>query len=358
MLGAVQKQWLKDTITAAEEPLIMLVSGTSAWISGSAWQVLSPDPDGWGGFTTERAELGTHFAASGKNIFMIAGDAHTIVADDGTGDGHGVSPGNIAYFQGEPGYDTASIKGGPWSAGYYPASEGAATRAYGYMVVTDSGSSISLGFTGYTAPDDTARITLTKNYVVTSDYQKTADDPVPTSDAAAIAVGVPAADVAGTADAVALSVTRAVADAVDAADAVTAVAVLARADADAVPVADSVAVDAARSTADLGRPPTRPRSYRFSRSSSRTRSTPPMPPPTAGRRWPPTRSAPSTRSPSSSRRRPRPRTPPPSLTPPVLPSPGIGRLLTRPGRPIPPGGPPPGLLLIRLPPGTPFRQRR
>lgn len=152
-LGATQKQWLKDTITNATEPVIVIVQ-ESPWVGAA-----SGGDDGWMGFTTERTELANFFAASGKPIVMLAGDMHAVAADNGTN-----APGGITVFQAAPLRQGASIKGGPYSVAPYPASGTTEVQQYGRVVVTDNGSSVSLVFTGYSS-DNTARVTLTETVV-------------------------------------------------------------------------------------------------------------------------------------------------------------------------------------------------
>lgn len=150
-LGATQKQWLKDTITAATEPVIVIVQ-ENPWVGPA-----TANEDNWMGYTTERTELANFFAASGKPIVMLGGDAHILAADNGTN-----AAGGITYFQAAPLHQTSSVKGGPYSAGTYPTTNGVAVESYGRVVVTDDGSTISLAYTGYSA-DNTARISLTKS---------------------------------------------------------------------------------------------------------------------------------------------------------------------------------------------------
>jgi len=151
ILGTVQKQWLKDAISAAIEPVIILVQD-GTWIGTTGG-------DTWGLYPTERTELANYFAASGKQISMLGGDMHGLAADDGTN-----APGGIAVFQAAPLYQNASQKGGPYTVGPYPASGTAIVQQYGRMVVTDNGSTISLAFTGYSS-DNTQRVTMTETYV-------------------------------------------------------------------------------------------------------------------------------------------------------------------------------------------------
>lgn len=152
-LGATQKQWLKDTITATTEQIIVLVNA-EPWIGPAE----APPSDKWMGSDTERQELATFFKASGKNIILLHGDMHAVAADSGVN-----SPGNIPVFCAAPFNNSSSLKGGPYSAGYYPNPVGATVDQYGRCVVTDTGTNISVAFTGYSS-DNTSRITMTMNY--------------------------------------------------------------------------------------------------------------------------------------------------------------------------------------------------
>ncbi|HEX9229200.1 MAG TPA: alkaline phosphatase D family protein [Arthrobacter sp.] len=148
-LGATQKTWLKNTITAATEPVIVIAQ-SAPWIHPP-----EAGDDGWNGYTTERTELANFFVASGKKIVMLAGDMHAVAADSGVN-----SPGGVPLFHASPGEGTSSHKGGPYTVPPYPASGQSATQ-YGRVVVTDTGAQISLTFSGYSAPDNTQRVTLT-----------------------------------------------------------------------------------------------------------------------------------------------------------------------------------------------------
>ena len=154
-LGATQKQWLKNEITNATEPVIIILQD-NPWISSA-----KSGDDAWAGYTTERTELATFFRNSGKNIGMLAGDMHALAADDGTN-----APGGIFVFHAAPLSTSSSIKGGPYTEGTYPTSAGQSVQQYGRVVVTDTGSQISLAFTGYSATN-TARLSLTKTFATT-----------------------------------------------------------------------------------------------------------------------------------------------------------------------------------------------
>ena len=152
MMGTVQKQWFKDIITNASEPLII-------WGNELPWNgpAVAGD-DAWDGYTTERTELANFIVASGKKVAIISGDAHSILADDGTN-----SPGSIPIMGSSALSNTASIKSGPYSQGYYPNPTTGSVRQYGIVNITDAGSYITMDFVGYDTTD-TSRITLSKTY--------------------------------------------------------------------------------------------------------------------------------------------------------------------------------------------------
>jgi alkaline phosphatase D len=138
MLGVEQKQWFKNTIRTATEPVIV-------WINENPW--ISPEvqnSDRWGGYRTERDELARFVEASGKNVAIVSGDMHALAADDGR---H--SAGRIPVFQAAPLYQDSSVKGGPYMRGPIPATEGIRVQQYGVMQVRDRGFEIALEFTGY-----------------------------------------------------------------------------------------------------------------------------------------------------------------------------------------------------------------
>lgn len=82
MLGATQKQWLKDEWLAAKNAGKLIV-----WCSSSVWcidgayttQGINADGDHWGAFTTERAELDDFRSENDvTDIMILFGDSHSI----------------------------------------------------------------------------------------------------------------------------------------------------------------------------------------------------------------------------------------------------------------------------------------
>lgn len=160
LLGATQVQWLKDTITDATEELIV-------WCCENPWiEDAGPGNDAWGSYDTERQDLANFFASCGKPIVILAGDMHGLAYDDGTnapgGNPDSSGDGVMMVCHGGPFYQNASIKGGPYSGGEYPASGSAIVQQYGFLTVTDTGAdTITVEFSGYD-DSDVAQITGSK----------------------------------------------------------------------------------------------------------------------------------------------------------------------------------------------------
>lgn len=150
-LGTTQKQWLKDEITNAVEPVI-IIQNPDPWVGAA-----EAGDDGWFGYTTERTELANHISSSGKNVVILSGDMHAVAYEDGSG-----APGGVTTFNGGPFHQNASQKGGPWDA-IYPSSGTTVVQQYGWIDVTDTGSTIALAFKGFSA-DNTQRVSYTKTF--------------------------------------------------------------------------------------------------------------------------------------------------------------------------------------------------
>lgn len=140
MLGSAQKAWLLSTLDNSTEPVVFVFSGVP-WAGPK-----TAGADWWGGYDTERQELVTEITSRGHagRVVICAGDMHALAADDGTN-----SPGGFPVLQAGPMAQTSSHKGGPYTAGPYPATTGVYSEQYGLVTVTDTGgSSISVAFSG------------------------------------------------------------------------------------------------------------------------------------------------------------------------------------------------------------------
>ena len=93
---------------------------------------------------------------------MLAGDMHALAADDGTNTVGGITLFHAVAARQQRVDQVRAVLGGP-----YPSSGGTTVQQYGRVVVTDSGSSIALAFTGYDSTD-TSHVTLTKTVTTAS----------------------------------------------------------------------------------------------------------------------------------------------------------------------------------------------
>jgi phosphodiesterase/alkaline phosphatase D-like protein len=159
-LGATQKQWLKDTLLAASEPLIVLEVGS--WIGNS-----TSFPDGWESFSTERTELFDYFSANGlmDRLLLMGGDVHELISDDGT----------------NTNFETGAATDGPPYVGFAPLdgdfNDFSATaqnkyqtenQQYGTLDFVDTGTQITVTAKGWACPDtstESQEFSLSKVYV-------------------------------------------------------------------------------------------------------------------------------------------------------------------------------------------------
>jgi phosphodiesterase/alkaline phosphatase D-like protein len=149
MMGAAQKAWFKARLLDPE-PL-------KIWCCELPWVgATTSGSDFWAGYNTERQELASFVTLNKVNLMIIAGDQHCLAADDGTN-----SAGNIPVFHAAPLSQTTSEKGGPYSEGFYPNPTGASANQFGWMDVTDNGTTITLSFNGYDSAG-AQHITMTK----------------------------------------------------------------------------------------------------------------------------------------------------------------------------------------------------
>ena len=151
MLGSVQKQWLKDRLSDPEPVKIMF--SDAPWLG-----VAANSTDKWWSYDNERTEIGDYITSNNIRALLVTGDLHSIYADDGTNNQWGDFPiigsgalGNIGGFAGGP-YQQL------WNPG---AVQG---RNYGKCVITDSGTQISLAFTGRDALNNVNRVSMTTTW--------------------------------------------------------------------------------------------------------------------------------------------------------------------------------------------------
>ncbi|MER7167036.1 alkaline phosphatase D family protein [Micromonospora sp. NPDC000207] len=153
LLGAEQKAWLFDRLTDPEPVKVIC--------SNQYWRQDGANGDRWGSFPHEFAEVNDFIDAhaSGR-VYAIFGDRHALCADDGTSAGTRGVPqaGGAPFQQGSTGsFET-------WSAGYYDTA-GTTMTAYGWLDVSDTGSAVTVAYSGFTA-DGTLRVSQSTVFVL------------------------------------------------------------------------------------------------------------------------------------------------------------------------------------------------
>ncbi len=135
ILGAHQKQWLKETLFEGKEQFRLQV-----WVSSVPW-IGNPDVDGedsdpWFSYATERAEIGDFIHNNGiRNLLMLCADSHMIALDDGSNNRGATGAGGFPTFCASPLDRSNSIKGQPYSHGTFATHRG----QYGLISITDNG---------------------------------------------------------------------------------------------------------------------------------------------------------------------------------------------------------------------------
>lgn len=156
-LGASQKAWFKDQITAAK------AAGQSVvWFGDGPWAAPAAvgTNNDWSAYNTERTELGLFIQDSGVKLVRLHGDTHSLFADDGTNNSWGGFP----YMSAAPFHTTATVWGRPTTNGVWPTVSTNSSRQYGVGSITDDGDTITLTLRGFSstngAPTEVERVTM------------------------------------------------------------------------------------------------------------------------------------------------------------------------------------------------------
>lgn len=149
MLGVEQKSWFKAQLVAAEP--VKIVCANYPW---------RDDGNGsgrWGSYPNEFDELSTYMATNVPGrVYVIAGDRHYLWADDGTSTGTR----GIPQAGGAPIQQSSTTPTDTWSQGTYTLG-GPTMQAYGWLDVSDAGSSITIDYKGITSLDGVTRVSMT-----------------------------------------------------------------------------------------------------------------------------------------------------------------------------------------------------
>jgi phosphodiesterase/alkaline phosphatase D-like protein len=137
MLGASQKTWFKSLLSASSGKLIV-------WICPRMFGgTTSAGADHWGGFTTERTEIGSHIHSNCPGrVIVLSADAHFLAIDDGSHHTYGSEP--LRCFQAAPVDRSADVGG--YGGSTYTSGLFTNLGQWGSMAIADSGGS-SIGVT-------------------------------------------------------------------------------------------------------------------------------------------------------------------------------------------------------------------
>ncbi|MEK6286501.1 MAG: alkaline phosphatase D family protein [Acidobacteriota bacterium] len=147
MLGARQKQWLKDELLAGKDRYPLLV-----WVNSVPWigdpNEEDDDTDAWYSYSTERSELGSFIEENDiRNVLMLHADAHMIALDDGSNNRGSTGVGGFPVFCAAPldRPNSRKVKGEPFSHGIFDRHKG----QYGLITINDEGGpTVSVTITG------------------------------------------------------------------------------------------------------------------------------------------------------------------------------------------------------------------
>lgn len=140
-----QKDWFKAELLTDEPVKVWAQSGP--WLISDTPTDPAAGGDKWSDYPDEHTEIGDYIATSAVGqVITIHGDAHSLLADDGSNNAWGGFP----VLGSAPFNNTTSIKGGPYSQGTWPtaATIGTTEQQFGLLDVVDDGTTITLTYSG------------------------------------------------------------------------------------------------------------------------------------------------------------------------------------------------------------------
>ena len=153
MLSDQQEQWLYSELLQPEPVKVIC--------SGIYWRFDSVNGDRWGSYYTQWTRIKNWFAAHpAVQAYVICGDRHALAADNGTSTNC-----YLPQAVGAPLDQGCAASSEAWSEGYYITGDGINMKAYGWLDITDAGSSITVDFSGSTS-DNTQRVSMSTTFAV------------------------------------------------------------------------------------------------------------------------------------------------------------------------------------------------
>ena len=162
MLGAVQKQWLKDQFMRTDMGAIVWCHDNQ-WVGNPGVSSARPGLDNWQAFATERQELADFIVANRVPILIyLHGDNHGLMFDDGTNNAYG----GFAYAMTAPIYQDSGAWASPATGGVYGA--GANSQLFTWVEITDDGTNITARVDGIDTKTGSVVVKLTNTAKVTA----------------------------------------------------------------------------------------------------------------------------------------------------------------------------------------------
>jgi len=151
MLGAEQLQWLKGQLLKPEP--VKIICGNYYWRQDAATS------GRWGSYATEFEAINAFIAEHQVNVYVLFGDRHALAADDGSAAGaYGIPQAGGAPIQ-----QGSVAPGETWSAGYHHTAP-ATLQGYGWLDITDGGTTITVHYQGITSLDGIVRVEMTTTF--------------------------------------------------------------------------------------------------------------------------------------------------------------------------------------------------
>ncbi|HEY9416461.1 MAG TPA: alkaline phosphatase D family protein [Pseudonocardia sp.] len=158
MLGAEQVSWLQTELLRSEPAKV--ICGNYYWRQDSATS------GRWGSYATEFQAINAFITANRPaigGVYVLFGDRHALCGDDGNQTGaYGIpSAGGAPIQQGS----VAPGTGERWSAGYWHNAPNT-IQGYGWLDITDTGTTIRIDYQGISSLDGVVRTQMTTTFTV------------------------------------------------------------------------------------------------------------------------------------------------------------------------------------------------
>ncbi len=148
MMGEAQKGWFKEQLLVGRDDYAL-----TFWLSSVPW-ISEESQDNWAGYSSERREIADFIKANAiDNLVILSADAHMVAVDDGTNSDYATDGGApIPVLHAGALNQVGTLKGGPYSHGYFKNPTPEDGQFATIDVADDGGNRICLEFTGKRLP--------------------------------------------------------------------------------------------------------------------------------------------------------------------------------------------------------------